>query len=107
MNNNTYHKLQGGTAGGDGEGVRGGTGSQDDVTTFTFASWLLAPGAGGLPNSGQQGGGGGGVLVSGAGPAASIYQGQGYGGGGSGFSTYVSGLQGVILIEATSHVTSG
>ena len=47
------------------------------------------------------------MLVSEAGPAASIYQGQGYGGGGSGFSTYVSGLQGVILIEATSHVTSG
>ena len=49
------------------------------------------------------GGGGGGVLVDGEGPPRpSEYQGSGYGGGGSGYSSHLSsesGLPGVILIE--------
>ena len=82
-------------------GNRGG-GSGKDISSYTFNTWTLTPGAGGTPysrydplpkcpfsqcrNSPNQsyGGGGGGVLVNGAGPKASKHQGQGYGGGGSG-----------------------
>ena len=46
-----------------------------------------------------QGGGGGGLLVDGAGPQASKYQGQGYGGGANGYYTDPDGLPGLILIE--------
>ena len=38
-------------------------------------------------------------MVGGLGPEASQYQGQGYGGGGNGYSSYNDGLQGVILLE--------
>ena len=46
-----------------------------------------------------QGGGGGGLLVDGAGPQASQYQGQGYDGGANGYYTHPDGLPGLILIE--------
>ena len=80
-----------------------GRGSGEDITSYTFNTWTLTPGAGGTPynrfdslgprcqysqcfkNPNQfYGGGGGGVLVNGAGPKATKHQGQGYGGGGSG-----------------------
>ena len=38
------------------------------------------------------------MLVDGAGPQASQYQGQGYGGGGNGY-IYGDGLPGLILLE--------
>ena len=96
----------GGTGGGDGlggvgSGGAGGGGQGEDVSLYTFTSWTLAPGAGGH-HYGISGGGGGGVLVDGAGPPAAEWQGQGFGGGGNGFSDYSDGLQGVILLEITS-----
>ena len=39
------------------------------------------------------------MLVDGAGPQASQYQGQGYGGGGNGYPDYGDGLPGLILLE--------
>ena len=77
----------GGTNGGDGEDGtdgQGGKGTGEDISQFTFTSWSLSPGAGGSEYYGAYGGGGGGVLVDGAGPEATMYQGQGYGGGASG-----------------------
>ena len=62
----------------------------------------VGPGAGGEGFCGGScfGGGGGGVLVDGQGPVGySSFQGQGYGGGASGSSTYPDGLPGVILME--------
>ena len=46
------------------------------------------------------GGGGGGVLVDGEGPASSVYNGQGYGGGGCAYGGATH--QGVILLEISS-----
>ena len=68
-------------------------------------SWQLSPGSGGeyYYNGKQFGGGGGGVLVDGAGPRPSNFQGQGYGGGASG-GYYEDGLPGVILMEITDSV---
>ena len=93
----------GGSDGGDGEnGVDGtygfgGAGTGEDVSLYTFITWSLGPGAGGQHYGNYGGGGGGGLMVDGAGPQVSIYQGAGFGGGGSG-DTGV-GLQGVILME--------
>ena len=92
----------GGTDGGDGDNGsigRGGEGTGQDISTYTFRTWTLTPGAGG-GRSEDNAGGGGGVLVDGAGPDANNYQGRGFGGGGSGYND--DGLQGVILIEITS-----
>ena len=73
-------------------------------TAGTAKARSLAPGAGGrhFP-SGWYGGGGGGVVVEGSGPAASPYQGQGYGGGGARYGErYGRGLQGLVLVEIQS-----
>ena len=115
--NGVIEGRDGGSDGGDGEDVVAGAGSGQDVTTFTFNTWVLTPGA---PGQGYKysynytscssssayfyerfyGGGGGGVLVDGEGPTRpSVYQGSGYGGGGSGYSSYPNGLPGVILME--------
>ena len=90
----------GGTDGGDGvDGYyTGGAGTGEDISLYTFTTWSLGPGAGGQHDN--YGGGGGGLMVDGAGPQASSYQGVGYGGGGGGYSgSHKYGLQGVILIE--------
>ena len=92
----------GGTDGGDGKAGStgsGGKGSGQDVSLYTFTTWSLTPGAGGRVFSYYGGGGGGGVMVDGAGPEASQYQGQGYGGGGNGYGKYGEGLPGLILME--------
>ena len=100
----------GGTNGGDGSSSehygKGGHGTGEDVSSFTFKAWIIEAGAGGeeyfSKTSGYTtGGGGGGVLVNGQGPQPSQYQGQGYGGGASGLGgeDYRDGMQGVILIE--------
>ena len=94
----------GGTNGGngeDGEYGAGGSGTGEDVSLYTFRSWLLTPGSGGQPNCADSwfGGGGGGLMVDGTGPEASTYQGQGYGGGANGNAAYGDGLQGLILLE--------
>ena len=99
----------GGTNGGDGHsgsGGSGGLGTGEDVSSFTFTAWNIEAGAGGEvydynPGGGHIyfGGGGGGLLVDGQGPKYTRYQGQGYGGGGCGLSSYGAGLPGVILIE--------
>ena len=93
-----------GTDGGDGEGSYGGSGTGEDISAYTFSAWTLTPGAGGRYYHDSYydvyyGGGGGGVLISGAGPDGSIYQGEGYGGGASDWSIIGDGLQGVILME--------
>ena len=91
-----------GSDGGDGEegsGGSGGRGTGQDVSLYTFTTWSLTPGAGGRVFSYYGGGGGGGVMVDGAGPEASQYQGQGYGGGGNGYPDYGDGLPGLILLE--------
>ena len=92
----------GGCDGGDGETGTSGTGGRgtgEDVSLYTFTTWSLAPGAGGEVYYLFYGGGGGGVMVDGAGPEASQYQGQGYGGGGNGYPDYGDGLPGLILLE--------
>ena len=92
----------GGTDGGDGKAGStgsGGRGTGQDVSLYTFTTWSLTPGAGGRVFSYYGGGGGGGVMVDGAGPEASQYQGQGYGGGGNGYPDYGDGLPGLILLE--------
>ena len=98
----------GGTDGGDGDDGSygtGGAGSGEDISLYTFTAWTITPGAGGnyyyYDGNYHYGGGGGGVLVDGVGPEASEYQGQGFGGGGSGKSIYGDGLKGLILIETT------
>ena len=91
----------GGTNGGNGHSGSagsGGLGTGEDISSFTFTAWNIDAGAGG-DVSYYLGGGGGGLLVDGQGPKCSRYQGQGYGGGGSGWSNYGDGLQGLILIE--------
>ena len=100
----------GGTDGGDGEedgsSGSGGRGDGHNIPKYFFRTWSLGAGAGGqhfysTSDNGFGGGGGGGVMVDGAGPQGSRYQGAGYGGGGSGLATssHGDGLQGVILIE--------
>ena len=92
----------GGSDGGWGQGSSGGRGTGEDIGEYIFDTWRLSPGAGGDFYIGTgtlfYGGGGGGVMVSGAGPEASQYHGQGYGGGGNSHE-YREGLQGVILLE--------
>ena len=100
--------YEGGSDGGNGGGEGGGAGSGQDITTYDLSSWTLSPGAGGELYTGNCydgcGGGGGGVLVDQAGPDTNEYTGQGYGGGGNGrnMDECKYGLQGVILLEATS-----
>ena len=95
-----------GRDGGDGSACSGGAGTGEDISLYTFTTWSLGPGAGGqyyFSSSGNfsyyYGGGGGGLMVDGAGPQGSSYQGAGYGGGGNGYYAYDDGLQGVILME--------
>lgn len=98
----------GGYDGGRGYGILWyGDGTGENVRDYTFDSFILTPGDGGVPVS-WSGGGGGGVLVNGKGPEGSnIHQGQGYGGGGPGtLSTYAAsvisntnGLQGIVILE--------
>ena len=99
---NTNSKYHGGSNGADGEGSSGGDGTQQDITSFKFDSFVLSGGEGGFLHAG---GGGGGVLVGGAGPARQhLGQGQGYGGGGEGQLDWESdyspsGLPGLVIIE--------
>ena len=83
--------------------MAGGKGTGEDVSLYTFRTWLLTPGSGGQPyyaGGGYFGGGGGGIMVDGSGPEASSYQGQGFGGGGNGNGyDYGDGLPGLILLE--------
>ena len=111
----------GGSDGSDGKNgsynnTSGGKGTGEDISHYSFSTWTLAPGPEGaayfycpscpiqVPRA-YYGGGGGGVLINRAGPEASRYQGQGYGGGGSGWRVsygdvnYGDGLPGVILLE--------
>ena len=88
-------ECKGGSNGLDGEGKNGGHGSGMDISEFFLDKFMLSPGDGGEPN-GNFGGGGGGILVDNFGPDSSVYQGQGYGGGG-GYGRY--GLSGVVLLE--------
>ena len=83
----------------------GGSGTGDDVSSFTFTAWSLTAGSGG--NSMFGAGGGGGLLVNGAGPIRPQQsEGEGYGGGGAGGGRSgienPNGLPGVILIEITA-----
>ena len=111
--NGVIEDRDGGSDGGDGEDVVAGAGSGQDVTTFTFNTWVLTPGDAGQGYKGNYntttcssgstyfyerlwGGGGGGVLVDGEGPGTDYREGKGYGGG-RGASG--NGGTGVILIE--------
>ena len=48
------------------------------------------------------------MVVEGSGPAASPYQGQGYGGGGARYGErYGRGLQGLVLVEIQSGGSHG
>ena len=91
----------GGSDGGDGEdglSGSGGQGSGVDVSTFTFASWVLSGGEGGEAN-GYIGGGGGGLLVNNEGPWGNQHKGAGYGAGGGGAAFSEDGQPGLVLIE--------
>ena len=102
---NTYG-AGGGYDGGRGYGSQNyGGGTGENVRDYTFDSFVLTPGEGGVPAS-WSGGGGGGVLVNGKGPDGSnIHQGQGFGGGGPGIlstdtaSDISNGLQGIVILE--------
>ena len=105
--NGVIEGRDGGSDGGDGEDVVAGAGSGQDVTTFTFNTWVLTPGDAGQGYNSQSGttyfytryygGGGGGVLVDGEGPDGTTnYEGKGYGGG---RGVNGNGGGGVILIE--------
>ena len=110
-NGSSGHGGDGGSDGGNGENGwigssghqgTGGSGTGEDISVYSFTTWTLAPGDGGVQYSNGCGGGGGGILVDGEGPRSSEYRGQGYGGGAAGCTGDVSdeaGLQGVILIE--------
>ena len=83
-----YIYGDGGADGGDGEDGdgkgHGGAGSGFDINSIVLTSFTLSPGVGGLKhyyNTNHFGGGGGGVLVDGAGPQETQYDGQGFGGG--------------------------
>ena len=91
----------GGTDGGAGGGPNGGHGTGENITEFSFNSWILSPGKGGEKFEGRDGGGGGGggVLVDEEGPRAEEWTGQGYGGGGCGKNLWTQGLPGVVLLE--------
>ena len=101
----------GGSDGRDGVCIDGGmgvgSGTGEDLRNFTFESWTLTPGDGGVYFEESwhyyYGGGGGGVIVNGAGPEDDYgLQGQGYGGGGNGYYKFDDGKQGVILLEIES-----
>ena len=92
--------YEGGTGGGDGLGHYGGSGSGQDIFSYTFTAFNLAPGEGG-EGTYPYGGGGGGILVDGEGPLGIVESSQGKGYGGGGYSHH-GGLQGVILIEVDS-----
>ena len=107
--NGVIEEYNGGSDGGDGEGDEAGAGSGQDVSTFTFNTWVLTPGDAGQGynrtyTSGSYfytryyGGGGGGVLVDGEGPGTDYREGKGYGGGRGAGGSVVGGA-GVILIE--------
>ena len=92
------YMMPGGSDGGNGLGTKGGSGSGLDLSSLSFTSVTLTPGAGGAVYANIlqiYGGGGGGVLVNGGGPEATEHQGQGYGGGGG----HGLGLPGVIVLE--------
>ena len=88
----------------------GGKGTGEDISHYSFSTWTLAPGPEGaayfycpscpiqVPRA-YYGGGGGGVLIDGAGPEASRYHGQGFGGGASGWWSHGDGLSDAILLE--------
>lgn len=99
---NSSNPVHGGSAGSDGEAEdgwdgRGGEGTGEDVTKYSFNHFVLTPGAGGYR---RYGGGGGGVLVNGGGPVRDHEgQGEGYGGGGEGRASPSYGLPGLVIIE--------
>jgi hypothetical protein len=90
-----YRGTRGGYNGSDGKCCYAGSGSGFDISTISLEHNKISPGLGG--SSGSDGGGGGGVLVNNVGPNSGTYQGEGYGGGGSGWRGH--GLQGMVLIE--------
>ena len=99
-----YIYGDGGQDGGDGEdgdgNGHGGAGSGLDITSITLASYTLSPGVGGEKhyyNTNHFGGGGGGVLVDGAGPQETQFDGEGFGGG-RGWSEGKPG-PGLVLME--------
>ena len=107
--NGVIEGRDGGSDGGDGEDVVAGAGSGQDVSTFTFNTWVLTPGEAGqgynysTPSGSYiytryYGGGGGGVLVDGEGPGTDYREAKGYGGG-RGAKGSGAGGAGVILIE--------
>ena len=86
---------------------RSGAGTGKAVEEFTFTNWNLSAGKGGRYNRKKDlnyGGGGGGILVNGVEPKAqhNQFQGEGFGGGGSGLRGLMEnhrGINGVILVE--------
>ena len=106
--NGVIEGRDGGSDGGNGEGDEAGAGSGQDVSTFTFNTWVLTPGDAGQGYNSQSGttyfytryygGGGGGVLVDGEGPGTDYREAKGYGGG-RGAKGSGAGGAGVILIE--------
>ena len=102
-----YIYGDGGQDGGDGEDGdgkgHGGAGSGVDVASMSLSSYKLSAGAAGekhFYNTNHFGGGGGGVLVDGAGPQATQYDGEGWGGG-RGYSDGTPG-PGLVLVEVAA-----
>ena len=121
---NCTGSYNGGTNGGNGEGPSTPIDDEDEesgaaghgtgklLSDYYLEHFSLAPGRGGdefqfLQND-IYGGGGGGVLVNGEGPkrrCATLYNGEGYGAGGSGYQRFgvegycAEGLTGVVLVE--------
>ena len=86
---------------------RSGAGTGKAVGEFTFSNWNLSAGKEGRYNRKKDinyGGGGGGILVNGVEPKDqhNQFQGEGFGGGGSGLRGLMEnhrGINGVILVE--------
>ena len=80
----------------------GGKGSGFDLASTSLEHFTVSPGAAGerhIINGGAHyRGGGGGVLVDGAGPRDSTYDGEGFGGGHGGYYSGV-GTPGIVLME--------
>ena len=102
----SYNCGAGGRDGGNGEGLGGAGSGMDLARNISLSAYLLSPGDGGATHTAVTGscygGGGGGVLLDGAGPQDTQWDGAGYGGGQGGYwREEVPGNpgQGLVLLE--------
>ena len=102
--------AQGGDGGTDGangadygQHYKGGSGSGFDLAQINFDLFTVSAGSFGLGDTTYGGGGGGGLVVEGPGledlPPRTPGEGEGWGGGSSGYSEENTGLPGIVVME--------